>query len=214
MNQESEKRNPIEEAGGYGTPTAEQEMPGADNKKFAQPRDEEAFDAAGLSQDSSEGEKFPAGSPDLSQFGTEDKDSSGEPGAGRFGGTEDQMMAENESTDPGFEPLPGTSAGGSSAAGGPGVNPVPAHPDEMPEPQVPDPTPADDDSAAYDDPGAAVPSSEAEMEDWNTEDTPNRAFSSEPKPDAAGIPDGSGTDLPDQKSPRDRGDGEDTFDAG
>jgi hypothetical protein len=214
MNQESQNRNPIEEVGGYGTPTAEQEMPGADDKKFAQPREEEAFDEAGLSQDSSDGETFPAGTPDLSQFGTEDKDSSGEPGAGRFGGTEDQMMAENESTDPGFEPIPGTSAGGPSAPGAPGVHPVPAHPDEMPEQQLPDPTTPDDDSSAYDDPGAAVPSSEAEMDESNTEDVPNRPFSSEPKPDAAGIPDGSGTDLPDEKSPRDRGDGEDRFDAG
>ncbi len=94
---------PIEEEGGYGTPTVEQETGGADTKKFAQPREEEAFDAAGLSQDSPDGETYPAGAPDLSQFGAEDQDSAGEPGAGRFGGTEDQLKAENESTDPGFE---------------------------------------------------------------------------------------------------------------
>jgi hypothetical protein len=52
------------------------------------------------------------------------------------------------------------------------------------------------------------------MNKSDTEDGPDRPFSSEPKPDAAGIPDGSGTDLPDEKPPRDRGDGEDTFDAG
>ena len=35
---EEKQQEPIEEAGGYGTPTAEQELPGADTKKFAQPR--------------------------------------------------------------------------------------------------------------------------------------------------------------------------------
>lgn len=105
---------PIEE-GGYGAPAVEQEMGGADTKKFAHPREEEAFDAAGLSQDS-----------------------------------------------------PG---------------------------------------------GAEVPSADAEMDESNTEDPDaGRAFSSEPTPDAAGIPDGSGADLPDSKSPKDRDD--DTFDAG
>ena len=100
---EEKQQDPIEEAGGYGTPTAEQEMPGADTRKFAQPRDEEAFDAAGLSQDSPDGETYPAGVPDLSQFGAEDQDSAGEPGAGRFGGTEEQMSSENASTAPGHD---------------------------------------------------------------------------------------------------------------
>ncbi|MFF1383954.1 hypothetical protein ACFVWT_10370 [Arthrobacter sp. NPDC058288] len=173
MTQENQG-TPIEEEGGYGTPTVEQEMGGADTKKFAQPRDEEAFDAAGLSQDSPDGETYPAGAPDLSQFGAEDQDSAGEPGAGRFGGTEDQMNAGNESSDPGFEPEnTGQSAG-------------------------------DD---------AAVPSADAEMDESNTEDPDaGRPFSSEPNQDAAGIPDGSGTDLPDSKAPKDRGD--DSFDAG
>ena len=163
---------PIEEEGGYGTPTVEQETGGADTKKFAQPREEEAFDAAGLSQDSPDGETYPAGAPDLSQFGAEDQDSAGEPGAGRFGGTEDQLKAENESTDPGFE-----------------------------------------DNAEADAGDAAVPSAEAEMDESNTEDPDaGRPFSSEPNQDAAGIPDGSGTDLPDSKAPKDRDD--DTFDAG
>jgi hypothetical protein len=211
MHQESQNDRVTEEAGGYGTPTAEQEVPPGDNKQFAQPREEEAFDAAGLSQDSPEGEKFPAESPDLSQFGTEDKDSAGEPGAGRYGGTEDQMMAENESTDPGFEPVPGSSAG-PGGAGGSG-NPVSAHPDDMPEQQLPDPS-REDDSADYDDPGASVPSVEAEMDETNTEDASGRPFSSEPQQDAAGIPDGSGTDLPGERSPQDREDDNETFDAG
>ena len=151
MTQENQQ-DPIEEAGGYGTPTAEQELPGGDTKKFAQPREEEAFDAAGLSQDSPDGETYPAGAPDLSQFGAEDKDSAGEPGAGRFGGTEEQMSSENASTTPGY--------------------------------------------GAAKDSEAAMPSSE-------------------PGQDAAGLPDGSGTDLPQDKAPKDRdGDDEEAFDAG
>ncbi|MGX9899197.1 hypothetical protein ACW0JT_03545 [Arthrobacter sp. SA17] len=121
------------------------------------------------------------------------------------------MMAETESTDPGFEPLPGSSAG-PGGAGGSG-NPVPAHPDEMPEQQLPDPS-GEDDSSDYDDPGAAVPSVEAEMDETNTEDASGRPFSSEPERDAAGIPDGSGTDLPEDQSPQDRDDDKETFDAG
>lgn len=97
------QQDPVEEVGGYGTPTAEQELPGGDTKKFAQPRVEEAFDAAGLSQDSPDGETYPAGAPDLSQFGDEQADSAGEPGAGRSGGTEDQLTAENDSAGPGFD---------------------------------------------------------------------------------------------------------------
>ncbi|WP_246528096.1 hypothetical protein [Pseudarthrobacter albicanus] len=116
MSQEQQHGNPAEEAGGYGSPTVEQEMPGGDTKKFAQPREEEAFDEAGLSQDSTDGEPSPAGVPDLSQFGAEDQDSAGEPGAGRLGGTEDQMKAEKESTDPGFEPGSEAAAEGGDAA--------------------------------------------------------------------------------------------------
>ena len=171
MTQENQHEDPIEEAGGYGTPTAEQEM--GDSKSFAQPREEEAFDAAGLNQDSTDGETYPAGAPDLSQFGAEDQDSAGEPGAGRFGGTEEQMSAENASTVPGF------------------------------------------DADARENSEAAVPSSEAEMDAGNTEEPDaGRPFSSEPGRDAAGLPDGSGTDLPESKSPKDKDDDEETFDAG
>ncbi|MFF2242927.1 hypothetical protein ACFVTM_01925 [Arthrobacter sp. NPDC058130] len=174
-----------EEAGGYGTPTAEQEMPGGqakngqasngdasngDDKNFAQPREEEAFDAAALSQDSPDGETYPAGAPDLSQFGGEDQDSAGEPGAGRFGGTEEQMSSENASAAPGFD---------------------------------------------ADSQDAQVPSTDAELDASNTEESDaGRPFSSESGQDAAGLPDGSGTDLPDSKSPKDREDDKDTFDAG
>ena len=173
MTQENQHEDPAEEAGGYGTPTAEQEMPPGDAKSFAQPREEEAFDAAGLNQDSADGEKYPAGAPDLSQLGAEDQDSAGEPGAGRLGGTEEQVSAENASTDPGFD--------------------VDARPNAQ----------------------AAVPSSEADMDAANTEEPDaGRPFSSESGQDAAGLPDGSGTDLPESKSPKDRDDDKEQFDAG
>lgn len=173
MTQENQPQDTAEE-GGYGTPTAEQEMPGGDGKKFAQPREEEAFEAAGLSQDSPDGETYPAAAPDLSQFGAQDQDSAGEPGAGRFGGTEEQMSSENASTDPGF------------------------------------------DADAKENSEAAVPSSEAEMDTSNTEEPDaGRPFSSESGQDAAGLPDGSGTDLPEDKSPKDRdSDDKESFDAG
>jgi hypothetical protein len=165
---QNNQQSPIEEAGGYGTPTAEQELPGGDGKTFAQPREEEAFDAAGLNQDSPDGETYPAGAPDLSQFGAEDQDSAGEPGAGRLGGTEEQMSSENASTERGFD---------------------------------------------ADSRDTAAPSTDAEMDASNTEEPDaERPFSSESGQDAAGLPDGSGTDLPKEKEPEE-GD-EESFDAG
>ncbi|CAH0285101.1 MULTISPECIES: hypothetical protein [unclassified Arthrobacter] len=63
--------------------------------------------------------------------------------------------------------------------------------------------------------GAAVPSAEAEMDPANTDEpAPGRSFSSESGQDAAGLPDGSGTDLPESRSPKDRDDDKDAFDAG
>jgi hypothetical protein len=68
---------------------------------------------------------------------------------------------------------------------------------------------------AREDSGAAVPSSEAEMDPANTDEpAPGRSFSSESGQDGAGLPDGSGTDLPESKSPKDRDDDKDAFDAG
>ena len=63
---------------------------------------------------------------------------------------------------------------------------------------------------------AEMPSSEAEMDESNTEEPDaGRPLSSETGQDAAGLPDGSGTDLPDEKAPKDRGDDEaEAFDAG
>ncbi|MGO4189457.1 hypothetical protein [Pseudarthrobacter sp. TAF60_1] len=170
MSQENQRPEPEEEVGGYGSPTAEQEMGGADNKQFAQPRDEEDFDAAGLNQDSPDGETFATGTPNLSHFNEEDQDSSGEPGAGRFGGTDEQHHAEVDSNDPGFEP---------------GEPPVPRD--------------------------AEVPSAEAEIDESNADSQGSEPFSSEPEQDAAGLPDGSGNDLPKEKSPNDD---DESFDAG
>ena len=170
MSQENQRKEPDEEVGGYGSPTAEQEMGGADNKQFAQPRDEEDFDAAGLNQDSPDGETFATGTPNLSHFGEEDADSAGEPGAGRFGGTDEQRHAEVDSNDPGFEP---------------GEPPVPRD--------------------------AAVPSAEAEIDESNADSQGSEPFSSESEQAAAGLPAGSGNDLPKEKSPNDD---DESFDAG
>ncbi|MET4591288.1 hypothetical protein [Arthrobacter sp. 754] len=171
MSQDNQPTAPEEEAGGYGTPTAEQESAGADSKQFAQPRDEEDFDAAGLNQDSPAGETFATGTPNLSHFGEEDKDSAGEPGAGRFGGTDEQHHAEADTNDPGFES---------------GEPPVPRDAD--------------------------VPSAEAEIDESNADSQGSEPFSSEPGQEASGLPDGSGNDLPKEKSPSD--DDDESFDAG
>ena len=134
MTQDNEQ-DPIEEPGGYGTPTAEQELPGGS--------------------------------------GAEDHDSAGEPGAGRSGETEERMSSENAGSDTGYE------------------------------------------ADASEDAEAAVPSSEADMDEANTEKPDaGRPFSSEPGQDAAGLPDGSGTDLPESKSPNDSNDDDQAFDAG
>lgn len=167
----SQDNQPEEEVGGYGTPTAEQEMGGADNKQFAQPREEEDFDAAGLNQDSTSGERFPTGSPNLGHLAEEDQDSAGEPGAGRFGGTDEQYHAESDTNDPGFEP---------------GEPPIPRDAD--------------------------VPSAEAEINESNADEQGSEPFSSEAGQEAAGLPDGSGNDLPADKAPKD--DDEESFDAG
>lgn len=171
MSQDNQHAAPEEEVGGYGTPTAEQELGGADNKQFAQPREEEDFDAAGLNQDSASGETFPTGTPNLSHLSPEDQDTAGEPGAGRFGGTEDQYHAESDTNDPGFEP---------------GEPPVPRDAD--------------------------VPSAEAEIDESNADEQGSEPFSSESGQDAAGLPDGSGNDLPAEKAPKD--DDAESFDAG
>ena len=170
MSQDNQHPAPEEVAGGYGTPTVEQET-GGDAKQFAQPREEEDFDAAGLNQNSPDGETFDTGTPNLSHFAEEDQDSAGEPGAGRFGGTDEQYHAESDTNDPGFEP---------------GEPPIPRDAD--------------------------VPSAEAEINESNADEQGSEPFSSEAGQEAAGLPDGSGNDLPADKSPKD--DDEESFDAG
>ena len=98
---DSQNATPEEEVGGYGTPTAEQEARGGQ----AQPRVEEDLSEAGLSQDSPDGETYATGAPNLSHLDPEDSDSSGEPGAGRFGGTDEQSLQE-QNLQPDAEDLP------------------------------------------------------------------------------------------------------------
>ncbi|MBN9130630.1 MAG: hypothetical protein J0I04_13430 [Paenarthrobacter ureafaciens] len=98
---DSQNATPEEEVGGYGTPTAEQEAGGGQ----AQPRVEEDLSDAGLSQDSPDGETYATGAPNLSHLDPEDSDSSGEPGAGRFGGTDEQSLQE-QNLQPDAEDLP------------------------------------------------------------------------------------------------------------
>ncbi|MHC8609048.1 hypothetical protein ACW4FP_15485 [Paenarthrobacter ureafaciens] len=98
---DSQNATPEEEVGGYGTPTAEQEAGGGQ----AQPRVEEDLSEAGLSQDSPDGETYATGAPNLSHLDPEDSDSSGEPGAGRFGGTDEQSRQE-QNLQPDAEDLP------------------------------------------------------------------------------------------------------------
>jgi hypothetical protein len=165
MTQENQQGRPVEEeATGYGTPTAEQEMGGIG--KAAQPRRDADSGADGLSQDMPD-DQASIGAPDLNVVGDEG----------------DDVPLENESTDPGFE-----QAGDKAAE-------------------------QDNDWYAGDDgTGTTVPSGDAELDEGNTDDARPETFSSEPGPDATGLPDGSGTDLPDNRSPHD---GEDeSFSAG
>jgi hypothetical protein len=182
MSQDNQHEAPDEVAGGYGTPTVEQET-GGDAKQFAQPREEEDFDAAGLNQESPDGQTFETGTPNLSHFAEEDQDSAGQPGAGRFGGTDEQLHAEGDSSGAGF----GQGSGGS---------PIPRDPGAPP-------------GAEQDD--VAVPSADAEIDEGNADEPRSGQFSSEPGQEAAGVPDGSGNDLPKEKSPNDD---DETFDAG
>ncbi|MFK0007975.1 hypothetical protein ACIQTZ_13065 [Paenarthrobacter sp. NPDC090520] len=87
---DTQNPTPEEEVGGYGTPTAEQEAGGSQ----AQPRVEEDLSEAGLGQDSPDGETYATGAPNLSHLDPEDADSAGEPGAGRFGGVDEQAREE------------------------------------------------------------------------------------------------------------------------
>lgn len=168
---ENQQQEPDEEVGGYGTPTAEQEAGG---QRFAQPREEEDFDAAGLSQDMPDGERYPTAAPNLSHMDPEERDSSGEPGAGRFGGTDDQSHAEMETDEPGFEPVPQESAA-DEATGRQGFG------DEGVEAGEPE-----DSGEDVEDEDVIRPSSDAEMDEGNTEERPPGVpFTSEPSEETA-----------------------------
>ncbi len=60
--------------------------------------------------------------------------------------------------------------------------------------------------------GVDLPSSAAEIDESNDDSQGSAPVSSESGQEAAGIPDGSGNDLPEEKSPND--DGGESFDAG
>ncbi|WP_347108469.1 hypothetical protein AAHB33_16520 [Paenarthrobacter sp. S56] len=91
----SQNATPEEEVGGYGTPTAEQEAGGGQ----AQPRVEEDI-SEGLDEDGAS-----TGAPNLSHLDPEDSDSAGEPGAGRFGGIDEQSL-EEQNLEPDTDSLP------------------------------------------------------------------------------------------------------------
>jgi hypothetical protein len=114
--------------------------------------------------------------------------------------TQENQHAEPES-DPGGYGTPtaeqemGGGSQGTAASGGADTN----------EPQSgtgEDPVPRDVD----------LPSGEAELDEGNDDSKGSAPVSSEPGQEAAGIPDGSGNDLPQEKSPND--DGGESFDAG
>ena len=114
MSQDNQHAEPEEEVGGYGSPTAEQEMGGAGSRQF---------------------------------------------------------HAAAETNDPGFEP---------------GELPVPRDAD--------------------------VPSADAEINESNADEQGAEPFSSESGQEAAGLPDGSGNDLPAERAAKD--DDAESFDAG
>lgn len=74
------------------------------------------------------------------------------------------------------------------------------------------PVPREADGVGFQDGEAVVPSVEAEIDESNSNEQGADDSSSEPGQEAAGLPDGSGNDLPQEKSPKDD-DGE-SFDAG
>lgn len=74
------------------------------------------------------------------------------------------------------------------------------------------PIPRDPAGVGFQDGDAVVPSADAEIDEANADEPAAGRFSSEEGQDAAGLPDGSGNDLPKGKSPTD--DGDESFDAG
>ncbi|AIX99924.1 hypothetical protein ART_0326 [Arthrobacter sp. PAMC 25486] len=87
------RREPAE--AGYGSPTPEQEIPegAATNPGSPDPTLGQEDDEAALNDDKS------LGAPDRNFFENEDAGSDGEPGAGRLGGTDDQLREELSRSD-------------------------------------------------------------------------------------------------------------------
>ena len=110
--------------------------------------------------------------------------------------TQENQHAQPESDPGGYgTPTAEQEMGGSQAAGSAETN----------EPQAgagTEPVPHDID----------LPSSAAEIDESNDDSQGSAPVSSESGQEAAGIPDGSGNDLPQEKSPKD--DGGESFDAG
>lgn len=77
--------------GGYGSPTPEDEM---SEGAAADPGSPDPTLAGQESDEQSLGEDKSLGAPDRNFFQNEDSSSDGEPGAGRLGGTDDQLREE------------------------------------------------------------------------------------------------------------------------
>ncbi|MGC0238966.1 hypothetical protein [Arthrobacter sp. SD76] len=119
--------------------------------------------------------------------------------------TQENQHAQPESDPGGYgTPTAEQEMGGSQGAGGAAGSQAAGSADTN-EPQAgagTEPVPHDMD----------LPSSAAEIDESNDDSQGSAPVSSESGQEAAGIPDGSGNDLPQEKSPKD--DGGESFDAG
>lgn len=88
---DSTQHSPQNPEGGYGAPTPEDEMP---ERATTNPGSPDPALAGQESDEQSLGEDKSLGAPDRNFFQNEDASSDGEPGAGRLGGTEDQLREE------------------------------------------------------------------------------------------------------------------------
>lgn len=130
------------------------------------------------------------------------------------------MMQENQNVDP--EAAPGgygtptaeQEMGGSQQPKAVDTNTPQAGNGGQPVPRDPDaPLGGDADSGTGSSGGGAdLPSSAADIDESNDDSKGSAPVSSEPGQEAAGLPDGSGSDLPQEETPKDD-DGE-SFDAG
>lgn len=96
--------------------------------------------------------------------------------------------------------------------GGAGGGSNPSAETNEPEGSAEQPVSRDPEGVGFEDGDALVPSTEAEIDESNSDGQESGRFTSEQGQDAAGIPDGSGNDQPREKNPKDD-DGE-SFSAG